>query len=407
MGLGRERHLASVDAVKKNYKIRSLLLHPDKCGIAQASEEEKEKIEKRFKDLQTAYEVLTDAKKRREYDSVDAPPTKLPTKLDEEGADYFEKCIPAFKELARWYEGKGDPMKFIEEDPDAPFDKVRKMYEFWAKFKSWREFPAEDEEDLETAEDRWQRREMEKDNKKKREEAKKADTKKIKTFIQRAEEVDPRVLKKRKEEKEAREAKRLAKGAGKREAEEAARKAAEEAAAAAAAAEVAAKEAKANAKKELEKQKKLLRKEKARLRDISAKAEGWIGHPGDAEVEELCGALDFAALKALCDASESLEDPDAVVAALCEALAGVEGAKQEERAKKAEEAKTRAAAAASEGSAAAKPWTDDELASLDKACNQKFPVGTVDRWEKVSAFLAEGGSARTPKEVMTRYKAGL
>ena len=213
MGLGRERHLASVDAVKKNYKIRSLLLHPDKCGIAQASEEEKEKIEKRFKDLQTAYEVLTDPKKRREYDSVDAPPTKLPTKLDEEGADYFEKCIPAFKELARWYEGKGDPMKFIEEDPDAPFEKVRKMYEFWAKFKSWREFPAEDEEDLETAEDRWQRREMEKDNKKKREEAKKADTKKIKSFIQRAEEADPRVLKKRKEEKEAREAKRLAKGA--------------------------------------------------------------------------------------------------------------------------------------------------------------------------------------------------
>ena len=407
MGLGRERHLASVDAVKKNYKIRSLLLHPDKCGIAQASEEEKEKIEKRFKDLQTAYEVLTDPKKRREYDSVDAPPTKLPTKLDEEGADYFEKCIPAFKELARWYEGKGDPMKFIEEDPDAPFEKVRKMYEFWAKFKSWREFPAEDEEDLETAEDRWQRREMEKDNKKKREEAKKADTKKIKSFIQRAEEADPRVLKKRKEEKEAREAKRLAKGAGKREAEEAARKAAEESAAAAAAAEAAAKEAKANAKKELEKQKKLIRKEKARLRTVSAKAEGWIGHPGDAEVEELCGALNFAALKALCDAAEPLEDPDAIVAALCEALASVEGAEQEERAKKAEEAKTRAAAAATEGSAAAKPWTEDELASLDKACNQKFPVGTIDRWEKVSAFLAEGGSARTPKEVMTRYKAGL
>ena len=60
--------------------------------------------------------------------------------------------------------------------------------------------------------------------------------------------------------------------------------------------------------------------------------------------------------------------------------------------------------AASTGAA----WDDaEELALLDKACNQKFPIGTVDRWEKASAFMAEGGKKRTPKEIMVRYKAGL
>ena len=223
MGLGRERHLCTEDDVRKKYKVRSLLLHPDKCGIAQASEEEKEAIEKRFKDLQTAFEVLTDPKKRREYDSVDAPKTKLPaSKLADDGSNWFDLVPPALTELARFFDGKQDATKFVETDPDAPFERVRKMYEFWAKFKSWREFPAEDEEDTESAEDRWQRREMEKENKKKREEAKKADTKRIKTFITRAEECDPRVLKKKREEREAREAKKLAKGAGRREAEVAA-----------------------------------------------------------------------------------------------------------------------------------------------------------------------------------------
>ena len=42
------------------------------------------------------------------------------------------------------------------------------------------------------------------------------------------------------------------------------------------------------------------------------------------------------------------------------------------------------------------------------ACNQKFPMGTKERWERVSEYMCEHGSRpRTAKEVMTRYKAGL
>jgi DnaJ family protein C protein 2 len=321
MGLGRERFNATLDQINANFKVRSLLLHPDKCGIAQASEEDKEKLEKRFKDLQTAFEVLTDSKKRREYDSVDAPKTKLPKKLKEDGSEWFEKCVPAFKELARFYDGKGDASRYIVEDPEAPFEKVREMYAFWAKFKSWREFPAEDEEDLESADDRWQRREMEKENKKKREEEKKADTKRIKQFIGLAEDTDPRVIAKRREEKEAREAKKLAKGAGRREAEAEAAKAAEEAAAKAAEEAEKAKVEKAAAKKELEKQKKALRKEKARLRENAARAAGADGYPGEDKVEDLCGALDFDGIKKLNDALDAITDGAGIVAAVNQALA--------------------------------------------------------------------------------------
>ena len=125
MGLGRERYKATEKQIKDNYKKLSLKLHPDKCGIAAASEEEKEEIEQRFKSLQIGYEVLTDSKRRREYDSVDAPPTDMPTDFDFE--DYFDVCIPAFEELCRWYDGKANAEKFIERDPDAPFEKVRKL----------------------------------------------------------------------------------------------------------------------------------------------------------------------------------------------------------------------------------------------------------------------------------------
>ena len=409
IGLGRDRYRATDKQIKDNYKILSLKLHPDKCGVANASEEEKEEIEGRFKSLQLAYEVLLDSKRRREYDSVDAAPTKLPTDFDFD--DYFDVCIPAFEDLCMWYDGKGDPKKFIEADPEAPFEKVRKMYEFWAKFNSWREFPAKDEHDLETAEDRTHKRWMERENKRMRDEEKKQDTKKIKAFIEKAEANDPRVLKKRQEEKEAREAKRKAKGAGKKEAEEAARKKAEEEAAAAAAAAEAEKATKANAKKELEKQKKALRKEKARLREVAKHADGWVGAPSEEDIEELCGALQIVSLKSLCDSLEptAAEDPGALVEGLLNALAGIESAKSEERRKAAEEAAARAAAAKGETPVATAPWDDEEeLKLLDKACNQKFPMGTSERWERVSEYMCEHApKKRTAKEVMTRYKAGL
>lgn len=55
---------ASLDEIKKAYRKKVVLCHPDKGGDVET-----------FKKIQTAYEVLSDKEKRRQYDN---PETKLP-----------------------------------------------------------------------------------------------------------------------------------------------------------------------------------------------------------------------------------------------------------------------------------------------------------------------------------------
>ena len=43
-------------------------------------------------------------------------------------------------------------------DEDTPYNVVDKFYDFWFSFKSWREFPHDDEEDIEQAESREEKR---------------------------------------------------------------------------------------------------------------------------------------------------------------------------------------------------------------------------------------------------------
>jgi DnaJ family protein C protein 2 len=90
-------------------------------------------------------------------------------------------------------------------------------------------------------------------------------------------------------------------------------------------------------------------------------------------------------------------------------LAKLEGAKSEERKAAADAAAQRAKSDGSSSEAKSEPWDDeDEVKTLDKACNQKFPMGTKDRWERVAEYMCEHGKrVRSAKEVMTRYKAGL
>lgn len=64
--LGIERN-ASVDDIKKAYRKRALIHHPDRH--ANATDNEKKEQEKKFKELGEAYSVLSDQKKKARYDS--------------------------------------------------------------------------------------------------------------------------------------------------------------------------------------------------------------------------------------------------------------------------------------------------------------------------------------------------
>ncbi|XP_076459361.1 dnaJ homolog subfamily C member 7-like isoform X2 [Babylonia areolata] len=63
LGVGRS---ATDDEIKKAYRKRALIHHPDRH--AHASKEEQKKEEMKFKELSEAYSVLSDCKKRAQYD---------------------------------------------------------------------------------------------------------------------------------------------------------------------------------------------------------------------------------------------------------------------------------------------------------------------------------------------------
>ena len=200
--------------------------------------------------------------------------------------------------MERWTEVKGG--HYICEDEDASYEDVKKMYVSWTKFKSWREFPAMDESDLESAHDRHHKRQMQKENEKKRKEAKKDEGDKLRAFFEAAELLDPRVIKEKTRKASEREAKKAKKsgnangGAGlsAKEKEEA-EKAATEALAKAEAAE---KDDKASAKKKKEAEKKEMQKTRKAVREVRDSAEG---APEEFDLDQLMQKLDISGVKAL------------------------------------------------------------------------------------------------------------
>ena len=384
-------------------------LHPDKCCIGAASLDERERIEARFKHIQDAHEVLTDVAKRRMHDSTDEAEPPLPDALPA-GADFFAAFGPGFDGLARFSERH--PVPELGNAASA-YAAVDSFYDFWFAFKSWREFQHEDEEDVEVADCREQKREMERKNAKLRERAKKDETARIARFVQVAYEADPRIRAAAAAVKAAKEAKKLEKGAARR-AEEEAKAAAEKAAAdAKAAAEAAAAAERENSKKNKEAARKALQKEKKRLRTASeaAVASGRLAS-GLADVETLCSELALEPLAALATEVEAAAPAagaaaaaaeaalaaqvEIITVAMCKLSANYRDAAAKAAAKAQASGSAPAAAngngAAKASAPAAKEWSEAEVKALDKAVKQ-FPVGTAKRWETVASAIGTGRGA--------------
>jgi DnaJ family protein C protein 2 len=406
LGLGNLRYLASEKEIRRGYQKAALKHHPDKAAQA-GSEAEKAEIEERFKAIQAAYETLSDKGKRREYDSLDEFDDSLPSTCPEGG--FFETFGPAFRRQARWSDR--DPTPGLGED-GTPHAEVEKFYEFWFRFKSWREFPHEEEEDPEQAEGREHRRWIERFNAKLRDKGKKEEARRLRDFVDAAYRLDPRIRRKKEEEEAKRQAKKQAKRQARQaEADEKAR-VEREAREAREAEEEQARAAQAEAKKQRDHDRKAAQRQRSRLRKLAG-AVRESGGEAAAEaastdsVEFLTAKLAATELSALGDALEGCTGDAAAGAAALRAAADAvkekeRGAREEAQAEREEAERLRRdeeERARAQARAASTPWENPELKLLEKGL-KKYPKGYAKRWNLIAAFVG----TRTPDECAEKSK---
>lgn len=409
LGLSHLRYLATEDQIRKSYREAALRHHPDKQAALLLLEEtedakqtKKDEIESLFKSIQEAYEVLIDPVRRRIYDSTDEFDDEIP--VDCAPQDFYKVFGPAFLRNGRWSVNQAVPTLG---DDKTPIKEVDEFYNFWYAFKSWREFPHDEEFDLEQAESRDHKRWMERQNAKLTEKARKEEYARIRTLVDNAYKRDPRILRRKDELKAEKIRKREAKVLAKKMQEEEAARIAEEEKKRKEEEGKRAAEAASNQRKIKEKEKKLLRKERTRLRTLAAPilSQHLLGLTDD-DVESLCSSLDKDQLKSLCDRMEGKEVVERANL-LAESLNSdqkVKDGKEEQKIPKQNgSVAMNGQVAYSSYEKREKPWTKEEIDLLRKGM-LKFPKGTSRRWEVISEYI---GTGRSVEEILKATKTVL
>lgn len=234
--------------------------HPDKKKAVSGKAED----DSFFKCVQKAWEVLSDPKRRREWDSCD-PEFDEDIPSAKAKGDFFDIYAKAFEKESRF--SRKSPVPTIG-TMDSPRADVELFYDFWFSFDSWRTFERMDEEDPDSAESREEKRWIDRKNKSARQKLKKEDIGRLNKLVEQAFSLDPRIRKFKSEEKAARDAKKNEKLFAAQAAAEEAKKRAEEEALAKAAAEEAEREKAAAEKKDREALKNANRKEKKAIKRI-------------------------------------------------------------------------------------------------------------------------------------------
>ncbi|XP_022894878.1 dnaJ homolog subfamily C member 2-like isoform X1 [Olea europaea var. sylvestris] len=410
LGLGHLRYLATDEQIRKSYRETALRHHPDKQAALLLSVEteaakqaKKDEIENHFKAIQEAYEVLIDPVKRRIYDSTDEFDDEIPYECAPQ--DFFKVFGPAFLRNGRW--SVHQPIPTLG-DENSTLKEVDGFYDFWYSFKSWREFPHADEFDLEEAESRDHKRWMERQNAKLSEKARKEEYARIRTLVDNAYKRDPRILRRKDELKAEKQRKKEAKILAKKLQEEEAARIVEEEKRRKEEDERKAAEAALNQKKLKEKEKKLLRKERTRLRTLSgAILSQHLLDLSDDNVEGLCMSLDIEQLRNLCDKMET-EEGLGRAEFLREALGSDNQLKDEKHNEKKNLQQNGSMGVNEQGlfggnEKREKPWGKEEIEMLRKGM-QKYPKGTSRRWEVISEYI---GTGRSVEEILKATKTVL
>ncbi|KAF9130213.1 hypothetical protein BGX30_013612 [Mortierella sp. GBA39] len=433
LGLGTARWRASRSMIKKAHRTKVLVHHPDKKSAATGSNATHD--DAFFKCIQKAYEVLSDPIKRRQYDSVDPIPEESYNAL-KDGADlpFIEAWRPVFEREARFSvkDLKGIPTIGTMESTK---EEVEGFYGFWYGFESWRSFEYLDKEEGEGAENRDDKRYIEKKNKAERAKMKKEDGARLRKLVDTAFSLDPRMAAFKEQGKEAKDAK-------KKERLELAKKAKQDAEREAALAKELEEEKesserlkKEEEKKEKEAKKKSIRKEKKNIKTLMKDAN--YGYTKGKHISPSTLEIYLSELETMLD-KLALEDLERVVAGLSVAktsnqdkqkileteaqklvrdgLANPESLTQfgaEGVTKKISETTTTtttitpaSTTTTSSTNTPTKEWSVEEVALLIKAAN-KFPGGVSDRWETIAAYVAlhTGLPQRDPEDVIKKSKA--
>ena len=265
----------------------------DEEGEGEGEEKEGEEEDSEFKLLSAAYELLGNAERRRAFDSLDYFNDDLPTTF-RKGKDFYRTFRGGFARQAKFSEVPKAPGLGDEE---TPYEEVANFYRFWQNLRSWRDFSLLTEHDLAAAEDREERRWMQRQNKNMGERIKKDEVKRVQAFVALAYENDPRVLKHKAEQAEAKKAAKDAKEYALRKEKEAKEATAEAARAAEKAKQVEAEAAKAvekqgaaASKREKEKQRSALKKARKELKALGDEGP-WAAKKE--EIDVLAAALEI------------------------------------------------------------------------------------------------------------------
>ncbi|QRV98671.1 DnaJ domain protein [Ceratobasidium sp. AG-Ba] len=212
LGLSHLRFKATDDQIKIANRKKVLKHHPDKKSGLPGHNSNDDAF---FKCIAKAYEVLSNPEKRRQFDSVDPYYEVLegdvPTAADVSKKPpefFFREFGPIFEREARF--SKKQPVPPLG-PIDAPKAQVEEFYNFWYNFDSWRSFEYLDKEVNEGSDSRDDKRYTDKKNRAERTRRKKEDNTRLRTLVDTAMALDPRIKRIKQEEKEAREAKKRAK----------------------------------------------------------------------------------------------------------------------------------------------------------------------------------------------------
>jgi DnaJ family protein C protein 2 len=192
LGIAHLAGTATEQQLKKAYRQVSLAYHPDKRQGEESSDV-------RFKAIQWAYETLTDSRKRYIYDSDIPFDDSIPTAEEIKTSDFFQVFAPVFARNAIWSVSK--PVPDLG-DSQAPWEQVNAFYDFWLAFSSWREFPVEDDYELDEFAGREERRWVERQRARLQAQSKKMEAIRIRSLVDLAMKNDPRVIAYRQQQKE-------------------------------------------------------------------------------------------------------------------------------------------------------------------------------------------------------------